>query len=172
MRRLEQVLTVIVNAFAVLASILLIVVMLATVLKVALRGSELGASLIGVDQLSGTAMVYMTFLGAVWVLRKDGHVAVDLLLTGLASRNRRIVIVFHSLVGAVVCFAVSWYGLHAVQVSIARGVVVAAELEIPRAIGLIPIPIGAFLLGLEFLRRSLAAARGGFDSAGPLRQEA
>ena len=41
---------------------------------------------------------------------------------------------------------------------------VAMELEIPRAIGLLPIPIGTLLLGIEFIRRALVAARGGFDT--------
>lgn len=171
MLRLERIFATLVNIFAVLASLLLIAVMLATVIKIGLR-SFFGIGIIGIDQLSGTAMVYMTFLGAVWVLRNNGHVAVDLVVSSVSVPTKRRLIMLHSTIGAIVCFVVSWYGFHVVQISLARGVMVASELEIPRAIGLIPVPIGAFLLGIEFLRHVLVAARGGFDMEGPLRQEA
>jgi len=149
----------------VAAGLLLLSIMLATVFKVGLRGIA-GQGIIGIDQLSGTAMVYMTFLGGVWVLRRNEHVALDLVLSSASVPLKRTLIVIHSLIGAAICFVVSYYGFHAVQLSIARGVVVATELEIPRAIGLLPIPFGTLLLGIEFLRRAVVAARGGLDSEG------
>lgn len=171
MHRVEQLFTWIVNLFAVVAAILLMAIMFATVFKVGLRG-VFGIGIIGTDQLSGTAMVYMTFLGAVWVLRHNRHVTVDLLLIGASVPLRRILIVVNSLIGAAVCFAVSYYGFHAVSLSIQRGIMVAAELELPRWIGLLPIPVGTFLLGVEFLRRALVARRGGFDGDASARVEA
>ena len=165
MRLAERFFTALVNAMGVAAGLLLLSIMLATVFKVGLRGIA-GAGIIGIDQLSGTAMVYMTFLGAVWVLRRNEHVALDLVLSSATVPLKRTLIVIHSLIGAAICFVVSYYGFHVVQLSIARGVVVAEELEIPRAIGLLPIPFGTLLLGIEFLRRAVVAARGGLDTEG------
>ncbi|MCT9000500.1 TRAP transporter small permease [Chelativorans intermedius] len=162
MQLLEKFFTWIVNFFAVLAGLLLVAIMLATVFKVGLRGVA-GRGIIGIDQLSGTAMVYMTFLGGVWVLRHNAHVTVDLVLSGARTAVRRNLIVLNSVVGAIICFVVSYYGFVAVQTSLARGIMVVQELEIPRAIGLFPIPVGALLLGIEFVRRALAAHRGAFD---------
>lgn len=163
MRLAERLFTALVKIMAVLAGLLLLAIMLATVFKVGLRGIA-GEGIIGIDQLSGTAMVYMTFLGGAWVLRNNGHVTLDLVLTGASVPLRRTLIVINSLIGAATCFAVSYYGFHTLQLSIARGVMVASELEIPRAVGILPIPLGAFLLGIEFLRRALVARRGGFDA--------
>ncbi len=159
MRLLEELFTRIVNLFAVIAGLLLIAVMVATVVKVGMRAG-LGVGIIGIDQLSGTAMVYMTFLGAVWVLRQDGHVTVDLVLITARPAFRRKLVLINSLIGAAVCFTVAYFGALTVQTSIERGIMVVQAIEIPRAIGLIPIPVGAFVLGIEFLRRALAAARG------------
>ncbi|MBI1385082.1 MAG: TRAP transporter small permease subunit [Rhizobiales bacterium] len=153
MRIVERIYDRIVDLLAVVAAVLLIAVMLATVFKVALRGL-FGEGIIGVDQLSGTAMVYMTFLGAIWVLRNNGHVCVDILIGNPHGGRTRGLIFMSSLIGAAICFCVAWFGVGAVQLSIARGVMVATELELPRWIGLIPIPIGCFLLGIEFLRRA------------------
>jgi TRAP-type C4-dicarboxylate transport system permease small subunit len=161
----------IVNALAVVASLLLIAMMLATVFKVGLRGVA-GQGIIGIDQLSGTAMVYMTFLGGAWVLRNNGHVTLDLVLSSARAEVKRKLIILNSLIGAAVCFTLSYYGFATVQVSIARGVVVATELEIPRAIGLIPIPLGALILGIEFLRRALTAYHGEPEPSDDLSVEA
>lgn len=163
MRLAEVFLTRLVNLMAVVACLLLVAVMLATILKVALRGL-FGIGVIGVDQLSGNALVYLTFLGAAWVLRREGHVTMDIVLAGVTSGIRRRLIVLNSLIGAAICFALAYFGYHAIEVSIARQVVVVTELEIPRAIGLAPIPVGAFLLGLEFLRRAIAARRGTLET--------
>lgn len=171
MRFLEKLFTWTVNAFAVVAGLLLMAVMLATVFKVGLRGVA-GRGVIGIDQLSGTAMIYMTFLGAVWVLRNNGHVTVDLLLSAVSTMTKRRLIVLNSIIGAVVCFALSYYGYIAVETTIRRGTLVVQELEIPRAVGLIPIPLGTLLLGVEFLRRAAIAHRGGFDTEPELRAEA
>lgn len=147
------------DATAVLASIILMVMMFATVGKIALR-AIFNIGILGVDQISGIMMVYMTFLGAAWVLRSDGHVMVDLLTGSVGSAAQRRLNVLASLIGSAVCVAMTYYSIHAIALSIRRGVVVAAELEIPRSIGLMAIPIGCALLGIEFLRRARRAHQG------------
>jgi TRAP-type C4-dicarboxylate transport system permease small subunit len=99
-------------------------------------------------------MVYMTFLGAAWVLRSESHVMVDLLISSVGPKTQRILNILASIIGAIVCFAMTYYASKAIGLSIRRGVMVAAELEIPRAVNLFAIPIGCALLGIEFLRRA------------------
>lgn len=139
--------------FAFLAGVLLVLMMLATVLKVAMR-ALLNEGILGIDQISGTLMVYITFLGAAWVLRQDGHVAVEILTSSLRPAARRWVQVIASLIGAGACLVLAYFSTRAVLLSIERGIVVAAELEIPRAINLAVIPLGCFILGIEFVRRA------------------
>jgi len=159
MGKLERSLDFILNLFGFIASALLVLMMLATVLKVVLR-ALFNHGILGIDQISGTMMVYITFLGAAWVLRRDGHVAIDIVTSNLQPTTQRVVMFVSSLIGSAVCFVITYFATKAVILSLQRGIVVAAELEIPRAVNLIVIPIGCFLLGVEFLRRAARFYRG------------
>lgn len=167
MKTIERLFDGLLNLFAFLACLLLILLMLATVTKVGMR-VFFGHGIHGIDQISGSMMVYITFLGAAWVLRKDGHVTVDIILTIIPKNAERIMQIISSLIGGAVCLIMAYYGYHAVMISIKRGIMVAAELEIPRAYNLVVIPIGCLLLGLEFIRRALRFYR----STTPLNKEA
>ena len=142
-----------------LAALLLIAVMLATTIKVIFRYG-LGLSLIGVDQISGTLLLYIAFLGAAWVLRRDEHVIIDLLLGHVGPRIRRFLMVTSSLIGAVVCLVLAVFGTMEVVTSLQRGIRIPAEIEMPRAVNLIVIPVGFLFLGLQFVRRALNGLRG------------
>jgi TRAP-type C4-dicarboxylate transport system permease small subunit len=159
MKALGRAFDLLLNALAVVAGGLLVALMLATVVKVGMRVA-LNHGILGIDQISGTLMVYITFLGAAWVLRNEGHVMVDILTTVLPGRAERIVGIVGSLVSAAGCFVVAYFSLLTVVLSIHRGVVVAAEIEMPRAVNLIVIPLGCLLLGIEFIRRARRIYRG------------
>lgn len=159
MKALGRIFDIITNTLAFISGLILVSMMLMTVIKVALR-VILNHGILGVDQISGIMMVYMTFLGAAWVLRKDGHVTVDLIVSSVPPKVSRVMHVVSSLIGSAVCFAITYYGTNAVLLSLRRGVMVAAELEIPRAVNLVVIPLGCFLLGIEFLRRAGRYYRG------------
>ncbi|MHA6688630.1 TRAP transporter small permease [Mesorhizobium sp. A556] len=159
MNKVERSFDFMLDFFAGVASVLLVVMMLATVLKVVFR-ALFNHGILGIDQVSGTMMVYITFLGAAWVLRRDGHVSVDIVTANLRPQVRNVVMSVSSLIGAVVCFVLAWFGTSAVLLSLQRGVVVAAELDIPRAVNLWVIPVGCLLLGIEFLRRAVRFYKG------------
>jgi len=142
-----------VDAGAALAAILLIAVMLMTTVKVVFRYG-LHQGLIGVDQLSGTLLLYITFLGAAWLLRRDEHVQIDLLIGVLPERVRRGLFVASSLAGALICLTLAVYGGIEAVTSWQRGIRIAAEIEIPRAVNLIVIPFGFACLSAQFLRRA------------------
>lgn len=154
MKTVEKLYEAILNFFAFLGSLTLIAMMLATVIKVAMR-VFFNYGIHGIDQISGIMMVYITFLGAAWVLRKDGHVTVDILMTIVSAPVRRTMLVVSSILSAIVCLIMAYYGYHAIIRSVQRGIMVASELEIPRAINLAVIPVGCFLLGIEFILRAL-----------------
>lgn len=158
MKTIEKLYDFILSFFAFLGCLTLIAMMLATVIKVVMR-VVFNYGIHGIDQISGIMMVYMTFLGAAWVLRKDGHVTVDILMTIVSAPVRRYMLIISSILSAIVCLVMAYYGYHAIIRSVQRGIMVAAELEIPRAINLVVIPIGCFLLGVEFILRTLRFIR-------------
>jgi len=143
---------------AALAAALLLAVMLATTIKVIFR-YVLHEGLIGIDQISGTLLLYITFLGAAWVLRREEHVTIDLLVTGRSPKVRRRLHVISSSMGALVCLVLTVSGTLEVIGSWQKGILVPAELEIPRAINLVVIPLGSLCLCLQFVRRARSAQR-------------
>ena len=145
-----------VNAGAVLAATLLIAVMVLTTVKVVFRyGFREG--LLGVDQISGTMLLYVAFLGAAWVLRRDEHVTLDLVIGVLGPAARRRLLILTSSLGAAVCLLLALFGTLEVISSLDRGIRIPAEIEMPRAINLVVIPLGCLCLGLEFIRRLVRA---------------
>lgn len=152
---------------AALAGALLVAVMLLTSIKVFFRYG-LREGLIGVDQISGTLLVYIAFLGAAWVLRREEHVTIDILLSRLGPKPRRWLMCANSVIGALICLVVAVYGAMESATSWQRGILIPAEIEIPRVINLGVIPLGAFLLCVQFMRRARRAL-GGTGTVNPER---
>ncbi len=151
--RAERVFDLIVDGGAVLAAVLMVAVMLTTTIKVVFRYG-LREGLIGIDQISGTMLLYITFLGAAWVLRREEHVTLDLLVGRIGPEVRRQLLIWGSVAGALVCLAISGFGAFETVTSWQRGIRIPAELEMPRAINLVAIPVGCLFLGLQFARRA------------------
>jgi TRAP-type C4-dicarboxylate transport system permease small subunit len=141
---------------AALSGGLMIGVMLVVCLKVVFR-YVLGFGWIGVDQMSGIMLLYITFLGAAWVLSRDEHVTVDVVLIYLPHPVQRTLIIANSVICAAVCLLVCVYAVLEVHDSLRRGVLVAAELVVPRAIYLAVIPVGFLFLWIQFIRRAWRA---------------
>lgn len=152
-KKIIRVFDFILNIGAALAAGLLITVMLLVSIKVVFRYG-LGEGLIGVDQISGTLLLYITFLGAAWVLKREEHVTVDLLVTQLSPRTQRRMNIINSVIGASICLVLAIYGTLEATTSWQKGILIPAEIEIPRAINLAVIPLGSFLLCLQFIRRA------------------
>jgi TRAP-type C4-dicarboxylate transport system permease small subunit len=152
--RISRLFDFLLNAGGALASILMVVVMIMVCLKVFVR-YVLGYGLVGVDQISGTLLLYIAFLGAGWVLKKEQHITVDIVYAALASGPRRWADVVTSAMCAAVCLVIVVFGTFEVADSWRRGVRVAAEIEMYRAVNLAVIPLGCLLLFFQFVRRAL-----------------
>jgi TRAP-type C4-dicarboxylate transport system permease small subunit len=157
--RVLRVFDCIIDIGGVVAAVLLVAVMLATTIKVIFRHG-LREGLIGADQISGTMLLYIAMLGAAWVLRRNEHVTIDLLLGHVGPRTRWLLSVVSALAGVVVCLIITVFGTLEVIDSIRTGVRIPAEIEMPRAVNLIVIPIGFLLLALQFLRQAVDLLKG------------
>ena len=150
----------ILNIGGALAGGLLVAVMLMVCIKVFFR-YVLGEGLIGIDQITGTLLIYITFFGAAWVLRREEHVTIDFLVARLDPVLRRRLNVLTSVICAAICLILTVYGTVEVISSWQRGILIPAEIEMPRAINLAVIPLGALMLFIQFIRRALFFYRGG-----------
>ncbi|HJO71776.1 MAG: TRAP transporter small permease subunit [Rhodospirillales bacterium] len=143
----------------VLSGVILVGVMLTVTVKVFFR-YVLREGLIGIDQISGTMLLWITFLGAAWVLRREEHITIDLLFTQLGPQTQRWLGVVNSVICAFVCLVTTVYGLTEVITSWQRDIRIPAEIEIPRYLNLMVIPLGTFFLWLQFMRRALLYFQG------------
>lgn len=141
------------NAGGALAGVLLIAVMLLTSVKVFFR-YVLQEGLLGVDQISGTCLLYITFFGAAWVLKREEHVSIELLTVRLGPKARRWLNIINSIVGAIICLVLTIYGSMEVIYSWQKGILIPAEIEIPRVVNLTVIPLGSLFLWIQFMRRA------------------
>ena len=158
-RKVSRIFDRILDTGAALAGVLLIAVMLAVSVKVFFR-YVLQEGLVGIDQISGASLLFITFLGAAWVLRRGEHVAIDLLFVRLKPETQWRLNIINSIIGAIICLALTWYGMVESLYSWQRGILTAKELELPRVISIAIIPVGSFFLSLQFLRKAWSYRRG------------
>ena len=99
--------------------------------------------------------VYILFLGSPWLVRKRGHIYIELLTAALRERSRTIVSRLISLACALICFIWAWYTwalfIERWDDPLAFDQL-RAQFDIPQWIGTLPFPIGFFLMGIEFAR--------------------
>ncbi len=159
-KKIIRVFDIILNIGGALSAVCLIAVMLLTSVKVIFRYG-LRQGLIGIDQISGTLLLYIAFLGAAWVLRREEHITIDLFVTRLSPEAQRWLNVINSIIGALICLVLTIYGSMEVVTSWQKGILIPAEIEIPRVVNLAVIPLGSFFLWLQFMRRARQHFRGG-----------
>jgi TRAP-type C4-dicarboxylate transport system permease small subunit len=93
-------------------------------------------------------------LGAPWVLRKDAHVVVDVVINLLPPGLKRWVGVAVNLLGAFIGFGLLYYSGLATYENFVKGTLVIRVMPIPRYLLLLFIPIMSVLVSLQFLHKS------------------
>ena len=157
--KIGRILDRIMEIFAFLAGLILAFILLSVCLEVFMR-YFLNRPLQWVVELTEYALLYITFLGAAWLLKRGGHINVDIFLSLLSSRTRAGLKIFSSLIGIIVSFCLVWYGFAVSWEHFQDGIYNITLLEFPKAPLLAIIPIGSLLLLAQFIRRaygSLAA---------------
>jgi TRAP-type C4-dicarboxylate transport system permease small subunit len=152
-RRAVPVLDRVMDLLAGAAGILLILIMLLVTYLVLMR-YLLGQPPGWVVEICQYMIFALTFLGAPWLLRKGGHVAVDIVLAGLNQRANSVIGIFTSTVGMLTSFFLAWYGAGSTWQHFTEGIPVIEILRIPKALLLAFIPTSFLLLALEFLRQA------------------
>ncbi|MBI2860771.1 MAG: TRAP transporter small permease [Chloroflexi bacterium] len=153
MQKIGRILDRIDSSMAVLAGILTVLVMLFILFEISMR-YFLNRPTIWTIELSRLALVYITFLGVAWVLKNDRHVKIDLVLNRLTRKSQAIVNMVASLVGAIVCLVIAWYGVKVTWESYQLGVRMLTELRTPQFLTVAIIPVGTFFFFIRFARKS------------------
>lgn len=116
-------------------------------------------------EVSEYVLPLATFLVAPWLLHRNEHVRLDILLTALPSRLGRGLDRTADLVGLAVCAVFVVYGARAIASSAQQGSLVIKSIVFPEWWLYAPVPACFALLAIEFVRR--LAGRGALAGSGP-----
>jgi C4-dicarboxylate transporter DctQ subunit len=95
----------------------------------------------------------LAFLGTPWLLKKGGHVNVDIVVERLSKQSRRYLNLVSCGIGIFICAVITWFSMTAAWDSYMSGVVVTKTLTIQKYYFLLLITLGYFFLLLEFARQ-------------------
>lgn len=99
--------------------------------------------------ISEYTLLYATVLAAPWVLRRAEHVQVTTLIAVIPGRARKVAERIVCGLGMAVCLVVAWFAL---KVTLSAQGLEIRSFEMPRWIVYAPLPLGFFLLAVEFGR--------------------
>lgn len=160
MARIGKAYDLLIDGAAYLAGLLIVGMSLWITYEVFVRYVLLSPTIWAAD-LSGYALLWATFLAAPWVLKRNGHVSIELATDRLSPARRRRVAVAVSLVGAIISAIFAWQTAVTTYEFFDQGRMMARIWQIPLFIPYVCMPLGAALLAVEFLRRAFATARTG-----------
>jgi TRAP-type C4-dicarboxylate transport system permease small subunit len=152
------------HAGAVIAAALLGVTALLVTGDVVARNVGLG-TLPWILEVSEYVLPLATFLVAPWLLSRNEHVRLDVLLTTVPPRLARALGRVGDLLGLAVCAAFVVYGARAIASSAQQGSLVIKSIVFPEWWLYAPVPVCFALLAVEFVRRLLG--HGVLAASGP-----
>jgi len=105
-----------------------------------------------VPEITALSLLFIAFLGTAWLLKEEGHVRVDIILARVSPRTQALLGIFASIIGIFTCLFLVWYGIQVSWQFTAEGIADPTILELPKGPISTIIPIGSFLLFIQFLR--------------------
>ncbi len=152
--KISNVFSRIVNFLAYLSAALIAFAFLSVCAEVIAR-YVLNNSIFWVMETAEYIMMFVTFVAAAWVLKKEGHVSLDIVLNLLNARRRAAVTTITSIVGAVICLIIMWYSAGSTLYHFQRGTSMAEKtMDIVMWPLMVVLPVSFFVLSIQFLWRA------------------
>jgi len=99
-------------------------------------------------------LLWFTLLCAAWVLKNDRHIGIDILISRFSSRKQSILNTITSIVCALGCLTVTWYGVAVTHRFFVSGELMPTILMVPKFVPYLIIPVGFAALFLQFLLKA------------------
>lgn len=141
------------NALAVCASVLIFFIMCAVCYEVVAR-YFFNSPTTWVVEICSIILLFTPFLVASWVLRKDGHVKMDLILDQFDQKNQALIRAITSVVASIACIILVYYGAKLAWDFYKTNYFTNTLLRLPKSPLLSIIPFGFLLLFIQTLRRA------------------
>ena len=101
-------------------------------------------------EISEYLQIYFVFFSAAWVLREKGHVTLDIAVNRFGPSGRKTCAIIADILGiAVAAILCIFSGIIAYEQMLLH-IPVIKSLEVPKWLIILPIPMGMFLLTVEF----------------------
>jgi TRAP-type C4-dicarboxylate transport system permease small subunit len=110
------------------------------------------------EEISMYLMVWAVYLGAAYTLKEDAHIGVDILISRLKPKTKKIFLIFHYLVGCVIFSILLYKGMEMVNLSFTMNSRSLA-IEFPLYAAHLSVPVGAAILILQCIQKLLLLSR-------------
>jgi TRAP-type C4-dicarboxylate transport system permease small subunit len=148
----------IIELLAYLAGIILLVITFAVTGSALMRYLGFRAP-IWTLQYTEYGLLWFTFLGAAWLLREEGHIRIDTVISRLYAKSRRKVEIIDDILGFIVSITIFWFGtLHSIDLY-QRGIMEVKGVIVPKFPVFLIIPLGGLALSIQFGRNFLKKIR-------------
>ena len=147
-QKLERVVGWINTVFVFIASILMTGLVVIVCADIILR-YFFRSPLVWATEVTEIMFLYLTFLGAAWVLREEGHVVIDVFTAKASERSKRILGYISYALVTLVAFILVYYGFSTTYDHYRRGIFNPTAIETPIWFIILAIPLGSVPLLLE-----------------------
>ncbi|NKX45767.1 TRAP transporter small permease [Roseicyclus persicicus] len=151
MRDLVRVYDAFLSLMALIAAATLVWLMVSVVVSVLMRNLGL-QPFAWLFTSAEYGLLYMTMLGAPWLVREKGHVHIELVTAALPPRVRRVVSRAVAAGCVVISLILAWYGLQLFLTNIERNDFDVRAYYYPRWLLTITFPIAFSFMAVEFAR--------------------
>ena len=151
MRVLGRAYGVVLHAMAAIAAAALAWLMISVIVSVAMRNAGL-QPFAWLFTSAEYSLLYMTMLGAPWLVRKRGHVHIELVTAALPPAARAWVSRGVALLCVLVSATLAWYGLELFLTNLERNDVDVRAYYFPRALLTVAFPLSFGFMAIEFAR--------------------
>lgn len=142
----------IVDTMALLAGVLLVAAVFIVSIEVFMR-YFFRTPLVWSVEVCEYILFAIAFLGAPWLLKRGGHVNVDIVLVRLGQRVRTFLGLVASTIGVFVSAVIVWFSIVAAWQCYTTGVVMTKTITVEKYYFILLITLGYLLLMLEFARQ-------------------
>jgi C4-dicarboxylate transporter DctQ subunit len=104
-----------------------------------------------VVEFSEYSLLYITFLSCPYILKKGGHITVDIVISHFGSKKKRFLSILQYVLTAIISSVFLYIGAKTTLDHYVRGIYNPTVLQIPMAYVLMVIPIGGFFLFVQSL---------------------
>lgn len=136
---------------AVLSAVLLLAITLLIAYSVILRYLMISPP-IWVLQYTEYGMLWITFLGAAWLLRLNGHIRIDTIISLFPKKVQAVVDIINDVLGCLVTLILVYFGTVYTLELFQRGIFDVKATSVPKYIIFWIIPFGGLTLFLQFSR--------------------